>query len=154
MTHPLIPEITALANPIAEKLNFEIANIVFQTNKNPSLLRIDIRNRGGDTSLDDCEQMSRLLEEALEMKDIIPEAYALEISSPGVADVLTTDREFISFQGFPVTVQTHTPHKKKTQFEGTLRSRDEDFVYLNCKGRIVKIPRELVEQVTLCSASE
>ncbi|MBE9222220.1 ribosome maturation factor RimP [Cyanobacterium stanieri LEGE 03274] len=154
MTHPLITEITELATPIAEQLNLEIANIVFQTNKNPSLLRVDIRNRVGDTSLDDCEKMSRLLEEILEGKDIIAEAYSLEISSPGIADVLTTDREFISFQGFPVMVKTHTPHKKKTQFEGTLRSRDEDFVYLNCKGRIVKIPRELVEQVSLRSASE
>lgn len=154
MTHPLIPQITALANPIAQKLNFEIANIVFHSNKNPSLLRIDIRNKEGDTSLDDCEQMSRLLEEALETQDIIAEAYALEISSPGVADVLITDREFISFQGFPVMVETHTPHKNKTEFEGTLRSRDENFVYLNCKGRIVKIPRELVGQVTLRSVSE
>lgn len=154
MTHPLIPPITELANAIADKLNFDIANIVFQTNKNPSLLRIDIRNREGDTSLDDCEKMSRLLEEILEAKDIIPEAYSLEISSPGIADVLTTEREFISFQGFPVMVETHTPHKKKTQFEGTLHGRDEDFVYLNCKGRIVKIPRELVQQVTLQSATE
>ncbi|WP_069789291.1 ribosome maturation factor RimP [Cyanobacterium sp. IPPAS B-1200] len=154
MTHPLIPQITELANPIAEKLNIEIADIAFQTNKNPSLLRVDIRSKQGDTSLDDCEQMSRLLEEVLEAKDIIPEAYALEISSPGIADVLTTDREFISFQGFPVMVETHTPHKKKTQFQGTLRSRDEDFVSLNCKGRIVKIPRELVQRVTLESATE
>jgi len=154
MSHPLIPEITELAIPIAEKVNLEIVNVVFQTNKNPSLLRIDVRNRQGDTSLDDCEKMSRLLEEALETQDIIPQAYSLEISSPGIADVLTTDREFISFQGFPVIVETHTPHKKKTQWQGSLKGRDEDSVYLNCKGRIVTIPRELVEQVTLQTTTE
>ncbi len=154
MNHPLIPKITEIATPIAEKLKLEIVNLVFQTNKNPSRLRIDVRNQEGETSLDDCEKMSRQLEEVLETEDIIPEAYSLEISSPGIADILTTDKEFISFQGFPVMLETHTPHKKKTQWEGSLKGRDESFVYLNCKGRIVKIPRELVQEVTLQSATE
>jgi ribosome maturation factor RimP len=149
MTHPLIPEIANLANPIAEKLNLTIVDIIFQTNKNPPVLRIDIQNRETDTSLDNCEQMSLQLDEVLENKGIIPYPYILEISSPGVSDNLTSDRDFLTFKSFPVLVETNSIYKKSTQWQGNLQGRDEQFVYLNCKGKIINIPREIVIRVTL-----
>lgn len=153
MTHPLIPSILELAEPIAHRLNLEIANIVLQTNKNPPVLRIDIQGMTGDTSLDDCEQMSRQLEESLDEENIIPFTYVLEISSPGIGNNLESEREFISFKGFPVIVETDARFKQKTQWEGTLQGRDEKFVYLNCKGKINKIPREIVKSVQLYNPS-
>ena len=45
--------------------------------------------------------------------------------------MLTRDREFVAFKGFPVCVTTSEPLKKKdgpTQFEGTLYDRTEDTV--------------------------
>lgn len=149
MSHPLIPQIAELANPIALELNLEIVNILFETNKNPPVLRVDIQNTVGDTGLKDCEQMSRLLDEILESKEIIPFAYVLEISSPGIGVNLQSDREFISFKGFPVTITTNSLFKKKTQWEGTLQGRDETSVLLNCKGKIIAIPREIIAQVQL-----
>ncbi|BAQ61346.1 clustered with transcription termination protein NusA [Geminocystis sp. NIES-3708] len=149
MNHPLIPSITEIAKSIAQDLNLEIVNLVFQTNKNPPLLRIDIRNLSGETSLDDCEKFSRLLEENLDAKDIIPSAYMLEISSPGIGENLTSDREFISFKGFPVIVETNIEYKKHTQWHGNLQSRDEKAIHINCKGKMVAIPREIVTKVQL-----
>lgn len=142
-------EILKLATPIAEKLGLEVVNIVFQTNKNPNILRVDIRNINGDTSLDDCEQMSKSLEEILESQDILPGAYLLEISSPGISEQLTTDREFISFKGFPVLVETYEPYKKKQKWQGNLQGRDEKSIYINKKGKMITIPRELVSLVKL-----
>jgi len=154
MTHPLIPSIEEIAKSIAQELNLEIATLILQTNKNPPVLRIDIRNIDGDTSLDDCEKMSRKLEETLDTQDIIPFAYLLEISSTGIGNNLTSDREFISFKGFPVVVETNTEYKKRTQWQGNLQGRDEKAVYVNCKGKIVTIPREIVKQVSLENKSE
>ncbi len=149
MTHPLIPEITNLAIPIAEKLNLTIVNIIFQTNKNPPVLRVDIQNRETDTSLDNCEQMSRQLEEILDSQAIIPHHYVLEISSPGVSENLETERDFLTFKGFPILIETSTPFKKSNQWQGNLQGRDEQSIFLNCKGKIVTIPREIVTRVTL-----
>jgi ribosome maturation factor RimP len=149
MTNPLIKSIKTLAEPIAEQLNLKIVNIIFQTNKNPANLRIDIKNLLGETSLENCEKMSRLLEESLDKENIIPLAYTLEISSPGISNQLTTDREFISFRGFPVIVETNTVFKKRTKWQGKLQGRDEESVYVNCKGKIVKIPRNIISQVEL-----
>ena len=151
MSNSLISTIKTLAEPIAKQLNLEIVNIVFQSNKTPANLRIDIANLSGETSLENCEQMSRLLEVILDEQNVIPSVYNLEISSPGIGNNLTTDREFISFKGFPVIVQTNTVFKKKTQWQGRLHRRDEESVYVNCKGKIVAIPRNIIAKVELAN---
>ncbi|XWK86600.1 MAG: ribosome maturation factor RimP [Phormidium sp.] len=149
MTHPLVPQIIEIANPIAEALCLEVVGIVFHTNQSPPVLRVDIRNPVQDTSLDDCERMSRALETSLDATDVIPDAYVLEISSPGISRHLSSDREFISFKGFTVLVNTSEPYEGKSEWRGKLIKRDETSVYLNQKGRAIAIPRPLITRVQL-----
>jgi len=150
MVHPLIPQILELATPVAQKLGLEVVGATFQTNQNPPVLRVDIRNPDRDTGLDECEQMSHLLETALEESQLITQSYVLEISSPGISKHLTTDRDFIAFKGFPVIVITDPPYKEKSQWQGTLNRRDETQVYLNQKGRNIAIPRDVIRSVEFC----
>jgi len=149
MAHPLIPQIIELATPVAEQLQLEVVGAVFHTNQNPPVLRVDIRNPQQDTGLEDCERMSRALETALDEANIIPDAYVLEISSPGISRQLTTDREFISFKGFAVIVTTSPPYDGQQEWTGQLIRRDESTLYLNQKGRAIAIPRPLVSKVQL-----
>ncbi|HEY9694314.1 MAG TPA: ribosome maturation factor RimP [Oculatellaceae cyanobacterium] len=152
MTHPLIPQIIDLATPIAADLGLELVGAVFQTNQSPPVLRLDIRNLNSDTGLEDCEQMSKAIEASLDATNIIPDAYVLEVSSPGISRQLTTDREFISFKGFTVIITTSESFEGKTEFKGKLVSRDETFVHLNLKGRAIAIPGLLVTKVLLDEA--
>ena len=147
MTHPLVSQIVDLASPIAKELSLELVDVVFQTNKTPPVLRINVRNKLQDTGLEDCERMSRELEAELDSQESIPEAYVLEVSSPGVSTILSSDRDFVSFKGFAVIVTTVEPYKKHTEWQGTLQGRDESSVHLNLKGRMLAIPRELVASV-------
>jgi ribosome maturation factor RimP len=149
MAHPLIPQITELATPIATELGLEVVAVIFHTHERPPCLRIDIRNPSADTGLQDCERMSRALEAALDTSETIPFPYALEVSSPGTSRQLTTDREFNAFGGFAVQVTTHQPIDSKTEWQGQLIRRDDTKIYLSQKGRTVEIPRELVSKVSL-----
>lgn len=149
MAHPLVNPITELATPIAGELELELVNVIFQTNKKPPVLRVDVRKLAGDTGLDDCEKMSRALDSILEEQDIIPGAYVLEVSSPGTTRQLTNDREFIAFKGFPVIIQTYAPFQGEKQWQGRLQSRDESTVHINKKGKAIAIPRNLVAKVQL-----
>ena len=149
MTHPLIPQIIELATPIAQQLNLEVVGAVFQTNQRPPILRVDVRNLSEDTSLKDCEQMSRALEKTLDETELVPGAYVLEISSPGISRQLTTDREFITFKGFAVIVKTFAPYKDQKEWQGKLQGRDAQAVHLNRQGRAIAIPRELIAIVQL-----
>ena len=149
MAHPLIPQIIDLATPVAEALGLEVVGVVFHTNQRPPVLRVDIRNPQDETGLEDCERMSRALEATLDEANIIPDAYVLEVSSPGISRSLTTDREFISFKGFPVIVSTSQPYEGQQQWTGQLIRRDDTAVYLNQKSRAIAIPRSLVTRVQL-----
>lgn len=149
MTHPLVPQVIEMATPVAEELGLEVVGAVFHTNQRPPVLRVDIRNKEQDTGLDDCERMSRALEASLDAASIIPDAYVLEISSPGISRQLTTDREFISFKGFGVIVSTSPPYEGQQDWTGQLIRRDKNKVFLNLKGRTVEIPRSQITKVQL-----
>lgn len=149
MSHPLIPQIFQIAEEVASPLGLEVVDVVLHTNKNPVVLRVDIRNPDQNTGLEDCERMSRALEPTLDAIDLIPHAYVLEISSPGAERQLQSDREFVAFRGFMVNVSTNPPHDGKQIWSGHLISRNETHVTISIKGRIINIPRELVERVEL-----
>lgn len=149
MSHPLIQPVMELAAPVANALGLEVVSAVFRTNQSPPVLRVDIRNLQQDTGLDDCERMSRALEVVLDEAGIIPDAYVLEVSSPGISRILKTDREFISFKGFPVIVTASTPYDGRTEWIGNLIGRDDSTLYLNQKGRTLTLPRDHIAQVQL-----
>jgi ribosome maturation factor RimP len=149
MSHPLIPQIFQIAEEVASPLGLEVVDVVLHTNKNPMVLRVDIRNPDQNTGLEDCERMSRALEPTLDEADLIPQAYVLEISSPGAERQLQGDREFVAFRGFMVTVSAADLPEGKQTWSGHLMSRNETHVTISIKGRIVNIPRELVERVEL-----
>lgn len=149
MAHPLIPQLIDLATPVAEDLGLEVVGMVFHTNQRPPVLRVDIRNPQQDTGLNDCERMSRALEATLDETDIIPDSYVLEVSSPGISRQLVTDREFISFKGFGVIVNTSQPYEGQQEWTGQLIRRDDTAVYLNQKSRVLAIPRSLITKVQL-----
>lgn len=151
MTHPLIPQILELSIPVAETLGLELVGAVFHTNQYPPVLRVSVRNLVTDTGLEDCERMSIALEAALDGANIIPDAYVLEVSSPGVSTQLVADRDFASFKGFPVTVTTLEPFNGYQNWSGQLIRRDEQAVHLSLKGRAIAIPRELVSEVQLAA---
>lgn len=149
MTHPLIPQVFELAAPVAAKLGLDVEQATFHTNQSPPVLRISVRNLQGDTSLNDCEAMSRALEEVLDTAEVIPDAYVLEVSSPGLSEILTSDRDFTAFKGFPVMVTTTEPFKGQSSWRGQLVRRDDDAIHLSCRGRKVAIPREQIHEVQL-----
>lgn len=149
MTHPVIPQIIDLATPIASQLGLEIVEVVFQTNKRPPVLRVDIRNLSNDTSLNDCEQMSRSLEAQLDVTELIPGSYVLEISSPGISRQLASERDFTVFKGFDVLVTTDIAFENHKEWRGKLQGRDEQTLYLNQKGRVIAIPRQIITKVQL-----
>lgn len=111
---------------------------------------------GHGASLRQCQRLSTALEALLDGGAIpVPaDAYTLEVGTPGAPSVLTRDFEFEVFKSFPVTVRTTEIWRKADRFSGTLHSRTEAAVVLNLKGRLLKIPRELVAEVRLPTAGE
>ena len=87
--------------------------------------------------------------EALDKSELINEAYVLEVSSPGISSELNSEKDFITFQGFPIEVVYLNEKGSEAHLQGRLQERSQDNLHLNIKGRIKQIPREKINSVRL-----
>ncbi len=116
-------EIRRIIDPILESMGLSLWDLEFQKHGPQWLLRIYIDRESGVT-LNDCETVSRDLGAALDVEDIIPHAYRLEVSSPGLDRTLTKPEHFVRFAGSMVKVKTYHPINGQKVFRGTLRGMD------------------------------
>ena len=152
MPHPLLPDLETLATKVAASKGFALCSIQLLTHMSPMTLEVQIRHSSGaDVSLDDCAGFSGVLGDALEASTLLTDAYVLEISSPGIGDQLSSDRDFETFRGFPVEVHHRDKDDSEQRLEGLLLERDADTLQINIRGRIKRIARDCVIGVRLTS---
>ena len=152
MPHPLLPDLETLAAKVAASKGFSLCDIQLLTHMSPMTLEVQIRHSSGaDVSLDDCAGFSGVLGDALEASTLLTDAYVLEISSPGIGDQLSSDRDFETFRGFPVEVHHRAKDNIEQRLEGLLLERDADTLKINIRGRIKRIARDCVIGVRLTS---
>ncbi len=111
------------------------------------------KQTGEDVSLEDCVQLTEPMNQAIELSKLLENPYMLEISSPGLSDLLETDREFKTFKGFPITVRFKNKENSELSKSGLLHERSKEYLLINIKGRMSKIPREDVITVQLTSTT-
>lgn len=152
MPHPLAADLQALAEQAAAAHGLTAVGVEVLTHRIPMTVQILVRRAdGSDVSLDECAAFSAPLGDAMEAAALIEAPYVLEVSSPGIGEDLLSDRDFISFRGFPVAVTRQESSGAERLQEGLLLGRDADGLQLNVRGRIVRIPREAVLRVRLVS---
>jgi ribosome maturation factor RimP len=155
LSHPLIPPLTALASQVAEPMGLRVREVHLLSHLIPLTLQVVVeRGDGGDVTLEACAALSGPLGEALEVAALIESAYVLEVSSPGLGDLLETDRDFNSFRGFPVEVALRPDGEGSRRRTGLLLGRTDDSVTINVRGRPVRLPRDAVLEVRLTTAQE
>ena len=134
---------------------FEICSLNIQTNQNPIIIKIIIKKTNGDdVSIDDCALFNAPASEEIESSNLLNCSYVLEISSQGVSDELTSDRDFKTFKGFPVNVELNQKNSKTKFLNGLLYEKSKDFLALNIKGKIKKIPFDEVLRISLCTLKD
>lgn len=152
MPHPLLPDLTSVAAKTAAEHGFELADLQVLTHLRPMTVQIQIRRVGGeDVSLDDCAGLSGPIGDAIEASTLLNEAYVLEISSPGIGDLLQSDRDFQTFRGFPVKVDFDDDQGNEQTLAGSLLERTADHLEINIKGRVKRVVRATIRRVRLTS---
>lgn len=114
-----------LLTPIAEEQGVEIYDVEYVKEGADWYLRAYIDKPDG-VSIDDCENVSRVLSDALDREDFIPDAYILEVSSPGLGRTLKKDRHLQKSIGEEVEIKLFKPQDKCREFSGELVSFDEN----------------------------
>lgn len=102
--------ILAVAEKIAEPLGLNVVAVRFAQQGRKRTLEVTIHRHNGAVSLDDCEHVSRALDQYLDEQTaqgspLVEGPYMLEVQSPGIDRQLKSEREFRIFAGHKVIVQ-------------------------------------------------
>jgi ribosome maturation factor RimP len=117
-----------VAEPLVAHENMEIIDIEYRREGRGNVLRFYLDREGGVT-IDELAPMSRRLGDVLEVHDVVPGHYTLEVSSPGVNRRLRRPDHFRRYVGEKIRVRTVEHHRGRRSFVGPLRSvTDEGFV--------------------------
>ncbi len=120
--------------PIAERFGVEIYDVEYVKEGSDWYLRAYIDKPDG-VNIGDCENVSRVLSDALDAEDYIADAYILEVSSPGLGRTLKKDRHLEKSLGAVVEVKTYKPIDKQKEFSGILRAYDGETVTIEEDGK-------------------
>ncbi len=116
-----------LLTPIAEQNGVEIYDVEYVKEGSDWYLRAYIDKPGG-VNISDCENVSRALSDALDAEDFIPDAYILEVSSPGLGRTLRKDRHLEKSLGMEVEIKTYKPVDGQKEYAGILKAYDRTTV--------------------------
>jgi ribosome maturation factor RimP len=118
-----------IAAPICEELNFELVDVEFVKEAGTDYLRVYIDKPGGIT-VDECEIVSRRMNDILDEQDFIEESYIFEVSSPGLGRALKKDKDFKRSLGEEVEVKLFKAVDGQKEFNGYLKDFDDKSVTL------------------------
>ena len=122
-----------LLSPIVEQYGVEIYDVEYVKEGKDYYLRAYIDKPEG-VNIQDCENVSRALSDVLDEEDFIPDAYILEVSSPGLGRILKKDRHLEKSLGEAVELKTYKPIDKQKEFAGVLKAYDKQSIIIEEDG--------------------
>jgi ribosome maturation factor RimP len=145
-------KIRQLIEPVIESEGMEVVDVECLKMKFRWLVRIYIDKEGGVT-IADCSEISKQAGDILDVYDVLPGSYTLEVSSPGLDRPLTRDKDFIKYRGSAVRIKTGEKLDGTKNFHGILIDYlDEDgrkTLIVDVSGKNYHIPRDLVVKAHL-----
>ncbi|MBD7894366.1 ribosome maturation factor RimP [Limosilactobacillus sp. Sa3CUN2] len=150
----VVETVTELAKPILAKHGCYLYDLEFVKEGKSWYLRVYVDKDGGVT-LEDCADISDELSEALDNTepDPIPQAYFLEVSSPGAERPLKKEADYERAVNDYIHVSLYQQVEGKKAYEGTLVDLKPDELTLEymdkTRRRQVKIDRKVIAQARL-----
>ncbi|MDR0974851.1 MAG: ribosome maturation factor RimP [Ruminococcus sp.] len=137
-----IANLTAkIAEPIANDLGLSIWDVVYEKEGSLWYLRVYIERDDGVLSIDDCVEMTKPLDKALDELDPTDDSYVLEVSSPGLERRLTKDMHLERYIGEPVKIRFVREKSGLREAAGILSSFTKDMVTLTTGGTACEYKR-------------
>jgi len=137
-----------LIKSTVEGLGYILWGYEYRPHSESALLRIFIENNDG-ISIDDCATVSRQIGAVLDVENIIPVAYILEVSSPGMDRVLFNPKQYQDYIGETIKIRTRTPIDERRNFKGSLIKASDTEVTLDIDNQAFEIPFDSIDRARL-----
>ena len=150
--HEILEKITPLIENTAMRFGLIPIEIEFVKENHRWFLRIFLYSKERDITLEDCENVTRSLNDFLD--ELIPMKYHLEVSSPGLERKFKSEKEFIYFKGRRISLKLKNPLEGETEkiFKGEIIDYDtnEGLTFFRFDdGQELLIPKENIHNAKL-----
>jgi ribosome maturation factor RimP len=127
----VVERVRTAAARVAATYGLEIFDVQFRREATGMVLRVQIDRPGASTaqesvSVDDCAHVSRDLSAILDVDDVVPNAYVLEVSSPGLDRPLRRPDDYRRFKGRRAKLVMREAVDGQSFFKGRLGGVDDD----------------------------
>src|SRR2546426_2311960 len=152
----VVGQIRSMASRVAAGRGLEIFDVQFRREAPGMVLRIQIDRPGpastaeDSVSVEDCAHVSRELSAILDVEDVVPDAYTLEVSSPGLDRPLRRPDDYRRFSGRRAKLVMREPVDGQKYFKGRLGGIDQDAVLIDAEdGRRHRVPLGVITRANL-----
>ena len=146
----LDPRIHEIIERVATREGLELVHAEMVGGRNNAVLRIYIDKLGG-VNHEDCATVSEQVGLILEVEDLIPHQYVLEVASPGLDRGLYKPSDYERFAGLPAHIKLTAPLDGQRNFHGTLIGIEgEDMALLEDEtGKRHRLPLGLITKANV-----
>ncbi|MDH5559622.1 MAG: ribosome maturation factor RimP [Deltaproteobacteria bacterium] len=108
-----------------------------------------VLDKPGGIMIDDCVKVSKRLSELLDLEDIIPFEYHLEVSSAGIFRELKGQKDFERFMGHQVLISLKNPFQGKKRWIGFLKGFEDPMILVEQADEVFKFNQNQVKKIRL-----
>ena len=151
----IVERVRALAARVAGGYGLEIYDVQFRREAQGMVLRVQVDRPGPaataeeSVSVDDCARVSRDLSAVLDVDDVVPDAYTLEVSSPGLDRPLRHADDYRRFAGRRAKIVMREAVDGQTFFKGTIGGVDDGHVLIDSGGARHRVPIGVITRANL-----
>jgi ribosome maturation factor RimP len=143
-----VDSVTRLADPLCVAEGMELVHVEYQREPGGLTLRLYLDKPGGVT-LNDCVDISRELEDILDVHTQDTPPYRLEVSSPGLDRPVGKLKDFIRFMGHRAKIRLTAAVKGRQNFTGVLAGVIDEKVQLQVDNETVSLNFEDISRARL-----
>ena len=125
-----------------EALGYELEYTEYVKEGESKIYRVVIDKPGESLTTDDCEIVSRKIEDTVDSLMAKDEAYVLEVSSPGLERALKNNKLYKKYIGNNVRIKLYKKVEDVKELVGTLVESEEDYIILLVEDKQIKLERE------------
>lgn len=153
-----LEKVRAKVAPVLVAHRVDLVDIEWTTERVGLTLRVTIErvtagaapDASGGVTLEDCVEVSRDISALLDVEDLIPHHYSLEVSSPGLERKLRGPADFIRFRGQLAKLKLTAPAPDGQRvLRGVLEEAPEGSVAVRVDGKRIEVPAATVGEAQL-----
>jgi ribosome maturation factor RimP len=152
----VVEGVRAVASRVANSYGLDIFDVQFRREGQGMVLRVQLDRPGAaataeeSVSVEDCASVSRDLSAILDVEDLIPTAYVLEVSSPGLDRPLRRTEDYARFAGRFAKVVMREAVDGQMYFRGRLGGVEAGHVLIDAEdGRRHRVPLAAITRANL-----